>query len=335
MDSLLNPHDAEYHRLLQDIMENGEDSMDRTGTGTRSVFGRQMRFDLRKGFPAITTKKLAWKSVVGELLWFLEGSEDNRRLAEITHGDPSKRTIWTPNANELGLPGSENKWLSNPNRKGEDHLGRVYGVQWRRWQRVKLTGATTDHISHADGSITYFKTKVNVKEVDQIARIIDSLRNNPKDRRMILTAFNVGELDEMALPPCHMFAQFHVSKKREWIGEPGIGREEDVERVNCQVYIRSNDMFLGAPFNIASYALLTHMLAMASWKKPGELIITIGDAHIYHDHFDQVKEQLSRSSFKPPSLQLSIGLGIDQYTVSDCCLLEYKCHESIKAKMAV
>lgn len=294
--------------------------MDRTGTGTRSVFGRQMRFDLRKGFPAITTKKLAWKSVVGELLWFLEGSDDNKRLAYLTHGDESKRTIWTPNANEEGKPGSPNRWLTNPNRKGTDHLGRVYGVQWRNWERAKVEGSG-DWLSHSDGSTTYFEAKVNVKHIDQIANIINSLKNNPKDRRMILTAFNVGELDEMALPPCHMFAQFHTTNSG---------------RLNCQVYIRSNDMFLGAPFNIASYALLVHMLANVTGKDVGELIVTIGDAHVYLNHIEQVREQLRRNPYPSPTLTISPGeKAIDGFQLGDFLLTGYQHHAEIKAPMAV
>lgn len=323
MESTVNPHDEVYHELLRDIIENGEDTMDRTGTGTRSVFGRQLRFDLSKGFPAITTKQLAWKAIVGELLWFLEGSEDNKRLAELTHGDASKRTIWTPNANEPGKEGSPNRWLDNPNRQGDDHLGRVYGVQWRRWERVKFaSNEYFDSVDHSDGSVTYFNAKVNVKRTDQVTNIVNSLKNNPKDRRMILTAFNVGELDEMALPPCHMMAQFHVSERKK--------------ALNCQVYIRSNDMFLGAPFNIASYALLTHMLANVVGLSVGELIITIGDAHIYTNHFDQVNEQLSRTPFVAPYLRIkNFKTSIDDFSMDDFELIGYQSHEPIKAPMAV
>lgn len=319
MASLLNDFDSEFHWLLNDIMLNGEDDVDRTGVGTRSVFGRQMSFDLSKAFPMITTKLVPWKSVLGELLWFLEGSEDNKRLAELTYGDSTHRTIWTPNANEEGV--NPNKWLVNPNRMGDDHLGRVYGVQWRRWQRVKIERAE-DLVYHDDRSTTYFDAKVNVKSVDQVANVINSLRKNPKDRRMIISALNIGEFDEMALPPCHLFAQFHVSTK--------------AKKLNCQVYIRSNDMFLGAPFNIASYAALTHMLAHVTGYSVGELIITIGDAHIYHDHFDQVKEQLSRASFEPPQLRIKRFVGdIDDFKMDDFELVNYHHHAAIKAKMAV
>lgn len=305
-------HDYEYLSLLSDILENGEDAMDRTGTGTRSVFGRQLRFDLRKAFPAITSKKLAWKAVLGELLWFLEGSGDNRRLAEITHGDQTKKTIWTPNA-------EAEYWKDR--REFEGDLGRVYGVQWRGWERIKVTRAKTEAVDHADGSTTIFEAKINVKTVDQIANIIETIKKDPKSRRMVLSAFNVGELDEMALPPCHMFAQFHVNGKNE---------------LSCQVYIRSNDMFLGSPFNIASYAALTHMIAMVTGKSVGDLIITIGDAHIYLDHIEQVKEQLGRAPFASPQLRIKRFVDdIDDFKMEDFELIGYESHEAIKAKMAV
>lgn len=314
-------HDYVYLDLLRDILENGEDSMDRTGTGTRSVFGRQMRFDLSKSFPMITSKKVPFKAVMGELLWFLEGSRSNKRLAELTYGDASKRTIWTPNANEAGLPGSPNAWLTNSHRRGEDDLGRVYGVQWRRWRSIILR-SFEDVVEHADGSSTVFGAKAHMKEVDQVAKIVDSLKNNPKDRRMILTAYNVGELDTMALPPCHMFAQFHVST--------------NTNKVSCQVYIRSNDMFLGSPFNIASYAALTHMFAHVSGREVGELILTIGDAHIYTDHIEQVTEQLSRTPLASPQFKINRQVeSIDDFKMEDFELVGYEPLPAIKARMAV
>lgn len=307
--------EQQYLQLLHDVLLHGEDRMDRTGVGTRSVFGRQIRCDLSEGFPAITTKKLFWKPMVAELLWFLEGSGDERRLAEIQHGtrDASATTIWTANA-------QADYW--KPKARFDGDVGRIYGVQWRKWQGFRLVAAH-DHLQHDDPNktTTFFDAKVQGWEVDQIAKIIHSLKNNPADRRMVLTAFNAGEIDQMALPPCHMFAQFHCSDKG---------------RLSCQVYIRSNDLFLGLPFNIASYALLTHMLAQATGKKVGDLIITIGDAHIYLNHTEQVKEQLARPPFKAPFLMLNPDVtDIDKFTMGDIVLMNYESHPAIKAPMAV
>lgn len=307
--------EQQYLQLLHDVLLHGEDRMDRTGVGTRSVFGRQIRCNLSDGFPALTTKKLFWKPMVAELLWFLEGSGDERRLAEIQHGtrDPSATTIWTANA-------QADYW--KPKARFDGDVGRIYGVQWRKWQGFRLVTAH-DHIQHDDplSTTTFFDAKVQGWEVDQIAKIINSLKNNPADRRMVLTAFNAGEIDQMALPPCHMFAQFHCSDKG---------------RLSCQVYIRSNDLFLGLPFNIASYALLTHMLAQVTGKKVGDLIITIGDAHIYLNHIEQVKEQLTRTPFKAPFLMLNPDVtDIDKFTMGDIVLMNYESHPAIKAPMAV
>lgn len=279
-----------YLDLLDVVLMNGEQRMDRTGVGTISLFGRQIRGDLSRGFPLLTTKKVAWKPIVGELLWFIEGSSDERRLCEITYGtrDPSRTTIWTANANA-------DYW--KPKAKFEGDLGRVYGVQWRNWTH-------------------------NGKTFDQLANIIHKLKTNPADRRMVLTAFNVGEMDQMALPPCHMFAQFHVSPT--------------TSQLNCQVYIRSNDLFLGLPFNMASYALLVHMMAQVTDLFPGELIITIGDAHIYLNHIEQVKEQLSRDMLHAPKLKLNPAIkDIDGFSMNDIELLDYVSHPAIKADMAV
>lgn len=307
--------EQQYLQLLHDVLLHGEDRMDRTGVGTRSVFGRQIRCNLSDGFPALTTKKLFWKPMVAELLWFLEGSGDERRLAEIQHGtrDSSASTIWTANA-------QADYW--KPKSKFDGDVGRIYGVQWRKWQSYRLVSAN-DSIQHDDPNqtTTFFNAKVQGWKTDQIAKIINSLKNNPADRRMVLTAFNAGEIDEMALPPCHMFAQFHCSDKG---------------RLSCQVYIRSNDLFLGLPFNIASYALLTHMLAQVTGKKVGDLIITIGDAHIYLNHIEQVKEQLTRTPFKAPFLMLNPDVtDIDKFTMGDIVLMNYESHPAIKAPMAV
>lgn len=274
----------QYHNLLIDILENGELRQDRTNTGTISVFGRQLRFDLTKGFPAITTKKLAWKSVVSELLWFLEGSGDERRLAEILYGtrDDSRKTIWTGNA-------TADYWT--PKAKFSGDLGKVYGVQWRDWRGV-----------------------------DQIARLIDGLKNDPNGRRHILTAWNVDELDQMALPPCHVLAQFYISNGK----------------LSCHMYQRSCDVYLGIPFNIASYALLTHMIARVCELEAGELIISTGDTHVYLNHIEQVKEQLSREPYPLPTLWLNPNIkDINDFRMENIDLEGYKSHPALPAPMAV
>ena len=297
-----------YHDLLIDILNHGEVRDDRTGVGTISVFSRQLRFDLREGFPAITTKKLAWKSCVSELLWFLEGSSDERRLADITHGTGTgKVTIWTPNA-------MAGYW--KPKAKFEGDLGRVYGVQWRSWNKHNLKcdfGKTWEE--------GYNRAATDWKQIDQIKELIEGLKTNPNGRRHILSAWNVGELDQMALPPCHVMSQFYVSKNRE---------------LSCHMYQRSVDVFLGLPFNIASYALLTHMIAQVCDLSVGELIISTGDTHIYSDHVEQVNEQLRREAFEQPTLWLNPEIkDIDKFTMEDIKLLNYQSHDSIKAKMAV
>ena len=286
-----------YIEALKSILETGEQRPDRTGVGTFSKFGIQLKFDLQKGFPAITTKKLAWKSIVSELLWFIEGSGDERRLREILHGDrdSTKRTIWTDNANA-------DYWL--PNKKHVGDLGRVYGVQWRAW-RAPVFGVN----------------KMGVKHIDQLAELINSIKKDPYGRRHILTAWNPGELNLMALPPCHMMAQFYVSIDK---------------KLSCQMYQRSADMFLGVPFNIASYALFTHMIAQACKLDVGELTIVLGDAHIYENHVDQVKEQIARKPFAPPKLQLNPEIvSITEFTMEAIELVNYQSHEAITAPMAV
>ena len=297
----------QYHELLQDILDNGEEKDDRTGVGTYSVFGRHLRFDLRRGFPAITTKKLAWKACVGELLWFIEGSGDERRLAELTHGTAEgKTTIWTPNA-------LAPYW--KPKAKFEGDLGRVYGVQWRHWQ--KYTEEKNYGEAHKGGE----RLAVDKTEVDQLTNLINGLKNDPTGRRHILSAWNVGELDQMALPPCHVMCQFDVSKHGE---------------LSCHMYQRSVDVFLGLPFNIASYALLTHMVAQVCDYTVKELIISTGDTHIYKNHVDQVKEQLLRRAFGMPALILNPDIkDITKFTMNDIHLEGYESHGQIKAEMAV
>jgi thymidylate synthase len=284
-----------YHNLLQDILDEGEDVNDRTGTGTRSIFGYQMKFDLSYGFTAITTKRLAWKSVVAELLWFLEGSTDERRLAELTFGKKrdlitDKNTIWTANADKQGKDLGYHQGLMYK------ELGPVYGSQWRSFNGT-----------------------------DQIKTIIDQIKNNPDSRRIILSAWNVSEIDKMALPPCHTMAQFRVYNGK----------------LSCQMYQRSGDAFLGVPFNIASYALLTHILARHCGLQVGTLVHTLGDAHIYNDHFDQVKQQLQREEFPLPTLDIdpAFELQLDgpykNDTTVSFMLTNYFHHDTIKAEMAV
>lgn len=284
-----------YLNALRDILETGDRRPDRTGVGTISKFGLQLRFNLQDGFPAITTKKLAWKSVVSELLWFIEGSGDENRLKEILHGDrnSTEKTIWSDNA-------TASYWTPKARFKGD--LGRVYGVQWRAW-RAPVFGAN----------------RMAVKHIDQLQVLINGLKKDPYGRRHIISAWNPGELDLMALPPCHMMAQFYVSNGK----------------LSCHMYQRSADMFLGVPFNIASYALFTHMIAETCNLKVGELIISFGDAHIYENHIEQVKEQLTRVPLEWPTLELEKTEGITTYKMSDIDLVNYKCYAAIKAPMAV
>jgi thymidylate synthase len=289
--------DQTYTSALVDILETGEHRLDRTGTGTIGLFGISLKFDLTKGFPAITTKKLAWKAVVSELLWFISGSSDERKLKELLHGDPNsdKKTIWSDNE-------SADYWQRRKKFKGD--LGRVYGVQWRTW-RAPVFGAN----------------RMGVKHVDQLSDLINNIKKDPYSRRHILSAWNPGELEIMALPPCHMMAQFYVSADNN---------------LSCQMYQRSADMFLGLPFNIASYALLTHMIAQVCGLGVGELTICIGDAHIYSNHVEQVKEQARRTPFPLPKLVLDSNIdNILEFTMKDIGLENYQSHDAIKAPMAV
>ena len=298
----------QYLELLQDILYNGEVKNDRTGVGTISLFGKQLRFDLREGFPAITTKKLAWKACVGELLWFIEGSSDERRLAEITHGTRDGAvTIWTPNA-------LAPYWKSKAKFEGD--LGPVYGVQWRDW--VTHTPEGEPDIDDDYGK-TYFNPMY--KHIDQLANLLEGLKTDPNSRRHILSAWNVGQLEHMALPPCHVMSQFYVNKNRE---------------LSCHMYQRSVDVFLGLPFNISSYALLTHLLAHHCDLKVGELVISTGDTHIYQNHVDQVKEQLTREPYPSPTLMLNAAkTNLFEISMEDIHLENYQSHGPIKATMAV
>ncbi len=285
----------EYLDLLDHILKSGVKKEDRTGTGTTSVFGYQMRFDLSKGFPLVTTKKTFLKAIISELLWFIEGSTDERRLAEINFSDKrenlvDKKTVWTANADAQG------KNLGYVNTNTIKELGPVYGAQWRSWK-------------NSDG-----------KSIDQLSELIDQIKTNPDSRRLILSAWNVGELEKMALPPCHTFFQFYVANGK----------------LSCQLYQRSADVFLGVPFNIASYALLTMMIAQVCDLEVGDFVHTFGDAHIYSNHMEQVKLQLSRKPFSLPKMKINANIkNIEDFKMNDFELLGYESHESIKAVMAV
>ncbi len=278
----------QYNDVLKEIFEKGVDRKGRNAV-TRALWAKQLRFNLEDGFPAVTTKQLAFNAVKGELLWFIEGSGSDKRLKEIMGKDgvPAKHTIWTDNAEAP-------YW--KPKAKFEGDLGRIYGMQWRHWKRP-------------DGT-----------EVDQLAEIIERIKKDPNDRRLIVTAWNPGELDQMALPPCHMTFQFFVANGK----------------LSLHMLQRSCDMFLGVPFNIASYALLLAMVAQVTDLKPHECVLTLDDAHIYHEHFDAVKEQLTRKPMKLPKLWLNPDIkDIDKFTMDDIKLVDYEHHPAIKAEMIV
>ena len=273
-----------YLGALKHCYENGDFVKSRAGNVKKS-FGYQMRFDLQEGFPAVTTKKLAWKAMVSELLWFLEGSNDERRLAEILYEDKrdnleDKNTIWTQNANA-------EYWKQKSKFSGD--VGRIYGVQWRDFNGV-----------------------------DQLKNLIEGLKKDPDSRRHILTAWNPAELHNMSLPPCHAFSQFYVSDNK----------------LSCQLYQRSCDMFLGVPFNIASYSILIHIIAKECGYEAGEFIHSLGDFHIYEEHFEQVKIQLSREPKKLPVLKFK-PKKIHEYKTSDFELINYEHHPKIVAPMNV
>jgi thymidylate synthase len=341
--------EQQYLDLLQDILDNGDERMDRTGTGTISLFGQQMRFPLAAGFPAVTTKKLAWKAVVSELLWFIEGSGDEHRLKEILHGDRNseKATIWSGNANA-------DYWTPKAQYAGD--LGRVYGVQWRNWKRYV-------QISPGGLPMEHDARYVEGDSVDQLVQLIDGIKKDPFGRRHIITAWNPGELSQMALPPCHMMAQFFVSKmtrqeRIDWLvkNEPGFMYDpqaitmvpEDMlhdsfdeigaprYKLSCQMYQRSADMFLGVPFNIASYSLFTHMIAQVCDLAVGDFVHVLGDTHVYSNHVEQTKEQISREPLPLPTLWLNPEIkDITKFTMNDIRLDGYQHHSPIKADMAV
>lgn len=262
----------QYHDLLKHVLEFGYDKADRTGTGTRSVFGYQMRFNLQEGFPLLTTKKLHTRSIFHELLWFIKGETNIKYLKD------NKVTIWDEWADENG------------------NLGPVYGKQWRSWET-------------ADG-----------RKVDQLLQVIEQIKKNPDSRRLLVVAFNPGDVEKMALPPCHAFFQFYVANNK----------------LSCQLYQRSADIFLGVPFNIASYALLVHMVAQVCNLEVGEFIHTLGDAHIYSNHMQQVDEILKREFRQLPKLKLNPEVkNITDFKFEDIQVLDYDPHPAIKAEVAV
>ena len=262
----------QYLDLMRHVRDHGVEKPDRTGTGTRSVFGYQMRFDLAQGFPLVTTKKLHLRSIIHELLWFLQGDTNIRYLKE------NGVRIWDEWADEHG------------------NLGPVYGSQWRSWPNARG------------------------QEIDQIKLLLDQIKQNPDSRRLIVSAWNVGELDQMALPPCHAFFQFYVAEGK----------------LSCQLYQRSADIFLGVPFNIASYALLLMMVAQVTGLQPGEFIHTLGDAHLYNNHLQQVDLQLSREPYSLPSIKLNKDIdNLFDFKYEDFELTDYQYHEHIKAAVAV
>ena len=287
----------QYHDLLENLLNRGQFKGDRTGTGTRSLFGYQMRFDLSEGFPICTTKAVPFKSVLSELLWFISGSSNVNDLRGILHGqehsnDWSKKTIWDDNALAQGQAlGYE-----------DGELGPVYGKQWRSWYGIadEESGATS--------------------EIDQLAWVINEIKTNPNSRRLIVTAWHPTEVDRMALPPCHCLFQFYVHDGK----------------LSCQLYQRSCDTFLGVPFNIASYALLTHMVAQVCGLEVGEFVWSGGDVHLYNNHMEQAREQLSRIPGKLPQLAINKDItSIDDFVMADFELVGYAPAPAIKAIMAV
>ena len=309
------PHESgcmkAYLDLLRDVLENGVDKSDRTGTGTRSVFGRQLRFDLGGGvgaglagvdgavqaaapggFPLLTTKKVHTKSIIHELLWFVAGDTNARSLQE------KGVTIWDEWADESG------------------ELGPVYGAQWRRWR-----AAAPADTPRQPGTQSQVQPPAKAAvEIDQLSALVEEIRTNPDSRRLVLSAWNVGELDAMKLPPCHMLFQFNVSEGR----------------LHCSMTMRSCDVFLGLPFNIASYALLTMMMAQVTDLEPGELILSLGDTHVYRNHFEQAERQLAREPRPLPRMHLNPAVkSLYDFTFEDFSLTEYDPHPRISAPIAI
>src|SRR5690606_32162394 len=281
----MNNVDKQYLDLCRHILDNGVEKSDRTGTGTLSTFGYQMRFELNEGFPLLTTKKLHWPSIAHELLWFLSGDTNTKYLRE------NGVRIWDEWADVNG------------------DLGPVYGEQWRKWQPSKWEYVFEDG-----------KEKLADNTIDQIAQVIEQIRKNPDSRRLLVNAWNVGEIDEMALPPCHFAFQFYVANGK----------------LSCQLYQRSGDVFLGVPFNIASYSLLTHMIAHVTDLEVCEFVHPLGDAHIYSNHIEQVNTQLEREPRSLPTLNIKRNVtDIDDFTFDDFEIVDYDPHPHIAGKVAV
>lgn len=314
----MNKGEQAYLDLLSEVLASGDDRDDRTGTGTRGLFGRQIRFDLSEGFPLLTTKKVFLRGIIEELLWFLRGSTNAKELEDLNVN------IWK-------------SWGDPETRE----LGPVYGKQWRKWESPttmadrnqyyreeraahERTQAVRERIQ--PGSTAGDKPFINdspspdVKKIDQIAELVERLKSDPNSRRHMVVAWNPGEIEHMALPPCHCLFQFYVSNGK----------------LSCQLYQRSADIFLGVPFNIASYALLTQMLAQQCDLELGEFVHTFGDVHLYHNHFDQARQQLSRDIVeKKPTMTVNRATDIFSYTIDDFVLTDYEPHPTIKAPVAV
>jgi thymidylate synthase len=298
-----------YLHLLQDILDKGNVKGDRTGTGTQSIFGTQLTFDLQHSFPILTTKKVYWKGVVEELLWFIRGETDSKKL------EAKGVNIWKGNTSREFL---DKKGLDYP----EGEIGPGYGFQWKHWG-ADYEGAKWSSKDTPDDFIRRISKCQWRSGIDQLTKVVDTIRNNPNDRRMIVSAWNVGEIDKMALPPCHLLYQFDVTDGR----------------LNCQWYQRSCDFLLGIPFNISSYALLTCLIAKITNLTPGRLTAAMGDTHLYSNHTEPAKEQLSRTPYPFPTLDIKKDIktleDIENLSFEDLALVEYKCHPAIKAQMAV
>jgi len=310
----MSTFETQYLELLNSVLQNGEERTDRTGTGTISTFGERLKINLKEGFPILTTKKVPFKSVLSELLWFIEGSSDERRLCEILYGteDPSKSTIWTANANA-------DYW--KPKARYEGDVGRIYGVQWRDWRKYCVNKCEQNSHKYYTNNSSTFNGNIQLSTIDQLQNIIHGLSTDPYSRRHVMSAWNLADFDEMSLPPCHVLTQFYMNSRNE---------------LSCQVYMRSVDLFLGCPFNITSYALLTHMIAMVVRASVNELVFVFGDSHIYLNHIEQVQEQLSRSQMDLPGLIIKNHRDcIDDFRMDDFELVQYNSHPAIKAPMAV
>lgn len=332
--------DTQYRNMMEKVMLHGHDDIDRTGTGKRSIFSHEMRFNLRRGFPLITRKKTFMRNVISELIWFLRGDTNIQYLTD--HKNP----IWNEWADENG------------------DLGPVYGAQWRGWKRYTVERAE-EVINHLDGKTkTHIGAKVKVEEIDQIQRVIDTLKTNPESRRIIVSGWNVADLEDMALPPCHSFFQFwtrnlndteRVALLTEKLGSLGIldriepleNRRENLvaacdehniprKALSCKLTQRSADTFLGVPFNIASYALLTHMIAQCVNMMPEEFIWSGGDVHVYHNHFEQVRQFLDLPEYDAPTLVIKNGTtNINDFKPEDFEIVGYQCGPYIPAPVAV